>query len=388
MHNKVFISYAKEDFDFAEKLYNYLEDNDFRPWLDKKSILPGQDWNFTLRKALREANYIILLLSNTSVQKRGYIQREFKLALDYYEEKLEDDIYLIPLKISECEIPESLSKFQWIDFIDDNSFNLVYTSLSFQREKYYEYERKQIAAKELFQYEEITEQYEYSNKIKFSIDIGYFKFIDESNPNLRELNQIVLGSKVEETIRFRKLFHKSSGKLISISKSERSWMFDISYIPNYISKSIVSINQSIATYTGGIHGDYYLRGLNYHVNPVFEITLEDLFDNIDHFNILEFLSTYCFEELKKNYNEWLGTPEDEITNQRREDLFWENSLDPDWKNFKHYFLSKTGIEIIFNTYSVSSYAFGLHIIPITYEKLIPLLKKPKYLRTIIEKINY
>lgn len=387
MHNKVFISYAKEDFNFAEKLYDYLEENDFRPWLDKKSILPGQDWNFTLRKALREANYIVLLLSNTSVQKRGYIQREFKLALDYYEEKLEDDIYLIPLKIGDCIIPESLSKFQWIDFIDDTSFNLIYTSLSFQRDKYFEYERKQIAAKQLFQYEEITEQHEYANKITFNIDITYFRFLDESNPNLRELNQILLGSKVEETIRFRKLFHKSSGKLINTTKGERNWMFDISYMPNHISKSIVSINQSISTYTGGMHGDYYVRGLNYHVNPVFEITLENLFDYKDHSNVLEFLSSFCFEELKKNYNEWLGASEDEIANQKNEEIFWENSLDPDWKNFQHYFLSKTGIEIIFNTYSVSSYAFGLHIVPITFDKLIPLLTKPKYLKRIIEKVN-
>ncbi|WP_324670754.1 toll/interleukin-1 receptor domain-containing protein [Hymenobacter sp. GOD-10R] len=112
MHDKVFISYAKEDYRFAESLYNFLNSNNFQPWIDKKGILPGQDWNFIIRKALREANYIILLLSDTSVQKRGYVQREFKLALEYYEEKLEDDIYLIPLKINDCQVPDRLSKFQ------------------------------------------------------------------------------------------------------------------------------------------------------------------------------------------------------------------------------------------------------------------------------------
>lgn len=42
MNDKVFISYAKEDYIFAEKLYDFLKENDFKPWLDKKEILPGK----------------------------------------------------------------------------------------------------------------------------------------------------------------------------------------------------------------------------------------------------------------------------------------------------------------------------------------------------------
>jgi len=36
MFDKVFISYAKEDYVFAEKLYDFLIENNFKPWLDKK----------------------------------------------------------------------------------------------------------------------------------------------------------------------------------------------------------------------------------------------------------------------------------------------------------------------------------------------------------------
>lgn len=32
MYNKVFISYAKEDLEFAQKLYNFLESHNFTPW--------------------------------------------------------------------------------------------------------------------------------------------------------------------------------------------------------------------------------------------------------------------------------------------------------------------------------------------------------------------
>ncbi|QBR12566.1 toll/interleukin-1 receptor domain-containing protein [Sphingobacterium sp. CZ-2] len=108
MFDKVFISYAKEDYVFAEKLYDFLAENNFKPWLDKKNLLPGQEWDFEIKKGLRDANYVILLLSDNSVQKRGYVQREFKIALKYYEEKLEDDIYLIPIKINKCDVPDLL----------------------------------------------------------------------------------------------------------------------------------------------------------------------------------------------------------------------------------------------------------------------------------------
>jgi|GEM_PF-1336760 len=142
MHNKIFISYAKEDIAFAEKLYIFLEENNFCPWLDKKDLLPGQDWNFTIRKALKEADYIIALLSNNSVQKRSYVQREFKLALDYYEEKLDDDIYFIPFRINNCDIPPMLSKFQWIDFNENDSFHKILRSLNLQRKKLLSYKHE------------------------------------------------------------------------------------------------------------------------------------------------------------------------------------------------------------------------------------------------------
>ena len=169
MYDKIFISYAKEDFIYAERLYNYLEDNGFKPWIDKEGILPGQDWNFVIKKELREANYIILILSDISVQKRGYIQRELKTALDYVEEKLEDDIYLIPLKINNCVVPEKLSRFQWLEYEPLENFELILRSLNLQREKYIEYENKQIAAKEKFAYKVYEKKYEYKNFTKFVI---------------------------------------------------------------------------------------------------------------------------------------------------------------------------------------------------------------------------
>lgn len=142
MYDKVFISYAKEDYLFAQSLFDFLKEKGFQPWLDKAMILPGQNWDTVIKKALREANYTILLLSDISVKKRGYIQKEFKLALEYFEEKLEDDIYIIPLKINDCEIPVKLQKFHWTEYESHDCFNQIFQSLSLQRDKYFGYKNR------------------------------------------------------------------------------------------------------------------------------------------------------------------------------------------------------------------------------------------------------
>ena len=74
MKTRVFISYAKEDKDVAEKLYNELEQSGVEPWLDSMDLVPGQAWERAIRKAIDESSYFIAVLSSRSVGKKGYVQ--------------------------------------------------------------------------------------------------------------------------------------------------------------------------------------------------------------------------------------------------------------------------------------------------------------------------
>ncbi|MDR2954739.1 MAG: TIR domain-containing protein [Prevotella sp.] len=143
-YNKVFIGHAEEDTDIGIDLYEFLEKNGYKPWLDKKELLTGQDWDHEIKKALREADFIVFLLSAISVTKRGYVQREYGLALQYCEEKLDSDIYIIPCKINECDVPDKLAKYQWVELLNDheNGFKAILKSLNHQRKKYLGTEEK------------------------------------------------------------------------------------------------------------------------------------------------------------------------------------------------------------------------------------------------------
>ena len=113
---KVFISYAREDIAYAVRLFVRLEEAGFRPWIDEHSLLPGESWGEAIDGAIRSADFFIACLSRDSVAKRGYVQREFRKALDLWTEKLDSDIYLIPVRLDDCEVPVALSRFQWVDF--------------------------------------------------------------------------------------------------------------------------------------------------------------------------------------------------------------------------------------------------------------------------------
>lgn len=115
----VFISHASEDNAAAQELTNRLREDGFDPWFDVERLLPGQDWNFEIEKALQASGAILLCFSSVSVAKEGYIQREYKRAMKYREEKPEGTIFVIPVRLDECELPFFIREIQWVNYPDD-----------------------------------------------------------------------------------------------------------------------------------------------------------------------------------------------------------------------------------------------------------------------------
>lgn len=122
----VFISYAKEDAATAQELYLALDARGLSPWMDKppiphqaKGLIPGEYWRDRLEREIRQARRVILLLSRTSIEKVGYVQREFRTALDVMNSMPQHARFAVPLLIEECEPPNlvvgaiSLADLQW-----------------------------------------------------------------------------------------------------------------------------------------------------------------------------------------------------------------------------------------------------------------------------------
>ncbi|TEU14702.1 MAG: TIR domain-containing protein, partial [Anaerolineales bacterium] len=135
---QIFLSYAREDEKKVESLYQKLSNAGFKPWMDKKDIRPGERWEFSIRRAIRDSDFFVACLSANSVAKRGWIQREIKRALDLWQEKLEDDIYLIPVRLEDCEMPESLHDIQWVDLFKEDGWTQLVKAIRTGMERWTE----------------------------------------------------------------------------------------------------------------------------------------------------------------------------------------------------------------------------------------------------------
>jgi len=142
---KVFLCHAKEDVDNVKKLYEKLKKNGFSPWLDEIDILPGQNWNYEIQKAINSSDFIIICLSEISVDKIGYVNKEIKWALERQDEMPHSSIFLIPVKFDECELPDLLSTFQSVNFFIKGGFDRLLKSLEHQTGKISTKKNKNIA---------------------------------------------------------------------------------------------------------------------------------------------------------------------------------------------------------------------------------------------------
>jgi hypothetical protein len=121
-HHKpsVFIAYAVEDVVHAERLYGQLEGRGFEPWLDRKRLMPGQNWPLRIREAIETSDFFIACFSRNSVGKRGGFQTEVRLALECASRVPLDDIFLIPVRLDRCRVPVKITReTQYLDLFPD-----------------------------------------------------------------------------------------------------------------------------------------------------------------------------------------------------------------------------------------------------------------------------
>lgn len=115
-NNIVFISYAREDQSWAERLYMDLRKQEINAWLDVRSLKAGANWKLEIRRAIHACKHFILILSKHSVNKKGFVQRELKEALQVLAEFPKGHIFLIPVRLdSTTPIDEELLDLNWVD---------------------------------------------------------------------------------------------------------------------------------------------------------------------------------------------------------------------------------------------------------------------------------
>jgi len=131
---RVFLCHSSHDKPAVRALYKRLKAEGWiDPWLDEEKLLPGQDWDLAIEKAVEDSHAVIACISNHSVTKEGYIQKELRFILDIALTKPEEEIFVIPLRLEDCQPPRRLRVFHYVDYFpkaqQDSAYQFVLRSL-------------------------------------------------------------------------------------------------------------------------------------------------------------------------------------------------------------------------------------------------------------------
>jgi hypothetical protein len=126
---RIFLCHGHEDKDRVLMLYQQLNDEGFQPWMDEEDLLPGQDWQAEIRKAVRQSDAFVVCLSSQSTTRAGFIHREIAFAMDVADEQPEETLFIIPLKLEPCTVPEKLAHLHWGLLSEKNGYQKLVKAL-------------------------------------------------------------------------------------------------------------------------------------------------------------------------------------------------------------------------------------------------------------------
>ena len=126
-----FLCYAKENSTGVREFRERLRAESWvDPWFDEEDILPGQMWEGSVTDAVHNSHAVIIFLSSIAIRTEGFFHKELKLALDAAAEKPDGTIFIIPIRLDDCAVPERLQPYQYVDYFGDAEHkDRVYSSL-------------------------------------------------------------------------------------------------------------------------------------------------------------------------------------------------------------------------------------------------------------------
>jgi hypothetical protein len=126
---RIFLCHSSADKPTVRQLYGRLLTDGFRPWLDEEDLLPGQDWELEIGRAIAGSAVIVVCLSVDSTTKTGYVQREIRLVLDAADLRPPGSIFVIPARLEDCPVPDRLARWQWVDLYEEDGYRKLRRSL-------------------------------------------------------------------------------------------------------------------------------------------------------------------------------------------------------------------------------------------------------------------
>jgi hypothetical protein len=114
----VFLSYSSKDRTRVRLLAEHLQKAGLRVWFDEWNIKPGDDFLLVINKGLEASRTLIMCLSSDALES-DWVDMESHTTL--FRSPSNHDRRFIPLLLNDCKIPDTLSRYDYVDFRENAS---------------------------------------------------------------------------------------------------------------------------------------------------------------------------------------------------------------------------------------------------------------------------
>lgn len=125
----VFLIHTHLDRSLVHRLYARFARDGIRAWLDAARLMPGQDWRLEIRKAILRSDLALVFLSRRFNRHNGYCQEELRIALKKASLLPRGEVFLIPVRLERCQMPEPLGRWQRVDLFEADGYSRLLQSL-------------------------------------------------------------------------------------------------------------------------------------------------------------------------------------------------------------------------------------------------------------------
>ncbi len=115
----VFLSYASQDAEAAQKICETLRAAGIEVWFDQSELRGGDAWDTSIRKQIKTCALFLPVISHTTHDRvEGYFRLEWKLGIDRSHLISADQAFLLPVVIDDTRdnderVPERFREVQW-----------------------------------------------------------------------------------------------------------------------------------------------------------------------------------------------------------------------------------------------------------------------------------
>lgn len=127
---RVFLCHSSADKASVRALYARLAKDGIDPWLDEEKLIAGQKWQEEIPAAVKASDAVVVCMSKSSIGKAGYVQKEIGFALDVAQEQPEGSIFLIPARLEECDVPNRLRDYHWVNLYEESGYARLMLALN------------------------------------------------------------------------------------------------------------------------------------------------------------------------------------------------------------------------------------------------------------------